>query len=92
MKESPPCPHCGAPVPARARSCRECGSDASTGWAPEDRIGSESVDLPEPELDPEEYREFLQREGLAGGKGRRSRRRLLLLVAGAAVLLWLALR
>ncbi len=87
MKESPPCPHCGAPVPARAKSCRECGSDAGTGWAPEERIGSESVDLPEQELDPEEYREFLQKEGLSRRKGRGLG--LLLLVAAAAILLLL---
>ena len=27
------CPHCDAELPARARSCKECGSDAATGWA-----------------------------------------------------------
>ncbi|HKB17276.1 MAG TPA: zinc-ribbon domain-containing protein [Planctomycetota bacterium] len=92
MKESAPCPHCGAPVPARAKSCRECGSDARTGWAPEERIGSESVDLPEPELDPEEYGAFLRREGLAGRKRRIGRVGFLLLLGAAILLLILALR
>lgn len=29
------CPHCGADVLRGAKSCKECGSDAETGWAPE---------------------------------------------------------
>jgi hypothetical protein len=27
------CPHCGADVPVNAYFCRECGSDAETGWS-----------------------------------------------------------
>ena len=27
------CPHCGADVPVGALACRECGSDAETGWS-----------------------------------------------------------
>ena len=27
------CPHCGADVPVGAPACRECGSDADTGWS-----------------------------------------------------------
>lgn len=26
------CPNCGEPVPAKAKSCPECGSDENTGW------------------------------------------------------------
>lgn len=39
-----PCPNCGAQVRKGASACRECGSDASTGWAEDaDSLG---VDLP----------------------------------------------
>ena len=38
------CPNCGAQVRKGASACRECGSDASTGWAEDaDSLG---VDLP----------------------------------------------
>lgn len=53
------CPHCGAALKPRARFCRECGSDASTGW-------SESADTaghaPSHAFDDDEYAEFLARE------------------------------
>lgn len=41
------CPHCGADVDSGAKSCRECGSDASTGWQDEDEIAATRVDLPQ---------------------------------------------
>ena len=41
------CPHCGADVDMGAKSCRECGSDASTGWQDEDELDAASVDLPQ---------------------------------------------
>lgn len=41
------CPHCGADVPVGARSCRECGSDAATGWLDEQEIDYQGVDLPD---------------------------------------------
>lgn len=28
------CPHCGEPVAKGSPACRECGSDAQTGWSP----------------------------------------------------------
>ena len=34
-----PCPHCGAPVARGAVVCRECGSDAETGWSDEGETG-----------------------------------------------------
>ena len=37
------CPHCGAEVEVGALACRECGSDAQTGW-------SEDADLWEAEI------------------------------------------
>lgn len=41
------CPNCGADVAVGAKVCRECGSDASTGWKDEDEIDYASVDLPD---------------------------------------------
>jgi hypothetical protein len=43
---SVPCPHCGADVRQGARVCRECGSDAATGWLDEAEIDYQRVDLP----------------------------------------------
>ncbi|MCA8978082.1 MAG: hypothetical protein KDC98_25370 [Planctomycetes bacterium] len=40
------CPHCGADVVLGAKVCRECGSDADTGWLDEEEIGYQSLDLP----------------------------------------------
>lgn len=42
-----PCPNCGADVAAGAKVCRECGSDASTGWKDQDEIDYAQVDLPD---------------------------------------------
>jgi hypothetical protein len=42
-----PCPHCGADVPQGRISCRECGSDASTGWQDQEQIDYASLDLPD---------------------------------------------
>ena len=39
------CAHCGESVPEDARSCPHCGSDADTGWAPEDE--NDSIEIPE---------------------------------------------
>ena len=54
-----PCPHCGEPVPAKAKFCRECGSDASTGWSDEAEYGS--LDLPE-DMSDADYEAFLAQE------------------------------
>ena len=40
------CPHCGADVPIGAKVCKECGSDAETGWHDEEEIQYQSLDLP----------------------------------------------
>ena len=49
-RKAPPrtfeCPHCGAEVRAGAKACRECGSDAETGWQDEEEIAYQSLDLP----------------------------------------------
>jgi predicted nucleic acid-binding Zn ribbon protein len=60
------CPVCGAPVPAGARSCKECGSCEQTGWG--DDTQADALDLPE----PEETAERSQRQGSeADNKGTR---------------------
>jgi len=41
------CPNCGAEVAANARACRECGSDANTGWKDGDEIDYQSVEIPD---------------------------------------------
>lgn len=41
------CPNCGAEVAAKAVVCRECGSDANTGWQSAEEIDYQSLDLPD---------------------------------------------
>lgn len=41
------CAHCGADVAIGSKVCRECGSDASTGWQSSEEIDYQSLDLPE---------------------------------------------
>ena len=41
------CPHCGAEIPDKALNCKECGSDAKTGWAE----NAENADLEMPDYD-----------------------------------------
>lgn len=38
------CPVCGAAVPARARSCPECGASEADGWS--DETDADGLDLP----------------------------------------------
>jgi hypothetical protein len=40
------CDHCGADVPVGSKVCRECGSDAGTGWQSSEEIDYQSLDLP----------------------------------------------
>jgi hypothetical protein len=52
------CPHCGASVPVGAKACRECGSDAETGWS--DEAGSMDSGIaegydPDDDFDYDEY-------------------------------------
>ncbi|MBI1902451.1 MAG: hypothetical protein HYS13_15220 [Planctomycetia bacterium] len=53
------CPHCGAKVKVGSLSCRECGSDAETGWSE-----GADADLPTGYGDNDEfdYDEFLENE------------------------------
>ncbi|HEX9794324.1 MAG TPA: zinc ribbon domain-containing protein [Planctomycetota bacterium] len=64
-----PCPHCGEPVRSGARSCRECGSDAGTGWAEDADTDYAALDLPEP-MDDADYEDFLARELGTGSRAR----------------------
>lgn len=41
------CPNCGADVALGAKACRECGSDAKTGWQDGSEIEYQSVDIPD---------------------------------------------
>jgi hypothetical protein len=61
------CPHCGAQVAVGSTSCRECGSDASTGWQDEEEVDYQSIDL------PEGYRDDAGTDERASPVGARSR-------------------
>lgn len=41
------CGHCGADVLVGAKSCRECGSDADTGWQSAEEVDYQSVEIPD---------------------------------------------
>jgi ribosomal protein L40E len=79
------CPHCGADVPAHARSCPECGSDERTGWA--DDADKWGADIPTGYgQDDFDYDDFIRRE--FGGEGRGlSGKSIALLIAVAAAFL-----
>lgn len=51
------CPNCGADLPRKARACSECGSDKTTGWSDDARVGG--LDLPDDEFD---YEKFVEKE------------------------------
>lgn len=85
-----PCPHCGATVAAGRRFCRECGSDAETGWSED--AETDSIELPE-SMSDEDYEEFLAREFPGAEQARRIRWKriawkLALAVLAAALLIW----
>ena len=80
-RETFECPNCGADVPVGKKGCRECGSDAATGWMDSEEIDYQSIDIPDG-YGPED-------EG--GGKRREVRVQwvatlLLLLIAAVVVL------
>lgn len=54
------CPHCGARVRRDAVSCRECGSDAETGWSGEEPWDADGGYAEDDDFDYDEYvgREF----------------------------------
>jgi hypothetical protein len=49
------CPHCGADVAVGSKVCRECGSDASTGWQDSEEVDYQSLDLPEGYADRDDH-------------------------------------
>lgn len=59
VKATRECQHCGASLGPGALACRECGSDAATGWA-EDAETSQFADPTT--LESGEYESFLVRE------------------------------
>lgn len=64
------CDHCGADVPVGSKVCRECGSDASTGWQSSEEIDYQSLDIPDGYGDADDPQ---------GGAGSEPRRRWLML-------------
>ncbi len=49
------CQHCGADVLVGAKVCKECGSDAATGWQSGEEIDYQSLDLPGGYADGDEH-------------------------------------
>jgi uncharacterized membrane protein YvbJ len=47
------CHNCGAEIPATAAACPECGSDETTGWSEQARVGN--LGLPDEEFDHDEF-------------------------------------
>ena len=47
------CQHCGALFRKGRLACTECGSDARTGWAAQEEIDYQSVEIPDFYEDPE---------------------------------------
>ena len=64
------CTHCGADVAPKATFCRECGSDASTGWSDDAEASGQAL----PGEEEFDYDEFLDRE-FGGGSVKTSARR-----------------
>ena len=62
------CPYCGAALPAKAQGCPECGSDDSTGWAPEETQHEAAWT----EDEDESYQEVIR--SLPGGGGEKAGR------------------
>lgn len=73
------CPHCGASVAVGSKACRECGSDAETGWQDEEEIAYQSLDIPQG-FSPEDER--------AIPSGRRWWIPVVAIVVAIAMLIW----
>lgn len=76
------CPHCGADVPIGSPVCRECGSDAGTGWQDRDEIDYQSLEIPDG---------YGSDEHASGSTPTRPQRWVVVtaLVVAAALVLWL---
>ena len=68
------CPHCGAPVPVSATVCRECGSDAETGWSEDAEVGGVDTQTGYSSDDDFDYNDFVRREfpGQSGADARQA--------------------
>ncbi len=56
------CPHCGADVPVGAPACKECGSDAETGWSEDPDVWEADIPAGYGDEDDFDYDEFVARE------------------------------
>ena len=83
------CPNCGAEVPAKAKSCPECGSDEKTGWS--DNTIYDGTDIEDP--DEFDYEDWKRREVDGKGPRRTNKQRFWWIVAVLilGLLLWLVL-
>ncbi len=81
------CPHCGEPVPRRAKACPHCGSDDETGWRSSEDVDYEAVDLPDPGYGrPDEDDDDLDPEKAARrASARRAFRLIVVLLLGLAL-------
>ncbi len=86
-----PCPHCDAPLPARATFCCECGWDEALMAG---EAAGEGVELPEG-MDEQDYEALLAREGLdrggTSGASRALEGRMIAVFAALALLAWVFL-
>jgi hypothetical protein len=56
------CPHCGADVAVGAAACRECGSDAETGWSQDADVWEAGIPTGYGSDDDFDYDEFIEQE------------------------------
>jgi hypothetical protein len=56
------CPHCGAHVRVGAAACRECGSDAESGWSEDAESWTSDPDAGYTGDDDFDYDEFVRDE------------------------------
>ena len=61
----PVCSHCGELFPDGRLNCPHCGADRDQDWSPDPEYGELGVDD-----EDQEYREFLEKEGLSKPSGR----------------------
>ncbi len=70
MKTPEQCPVCGAPVPAGAYACPECGADERSGWN-EEATRYDGLDLPDSCFEEEAPAKYGQQQAKRGlGKHR----------------------
>lgn len=82
--DSAVCPFCGAPLPRKAKACRECGSDEATGWS--EGAAFDNGDLPE----EHDYAESLEKEFPGLGPKRKKPFPWMALIGGGLLLFFVA--